>query len=86
MGGVVAELDEEGVLADVGGEALELEGLEAGPAEEVGVGGGELAEVLCEVFVGVADGGGGGLLDAGELACGVLADGLVGWPVCLLAV
>jgi hypothetical protein len=55
---VWGELYEESVLADVGGYAFELEGLEACPAKEGGVGGGEFAEVLCEVFVWVCRAGG----------------------------
>lgn len=47
----VVELDEEGVLADVGGHALQLEGLEACPAEERRVCGGKLAEAFDDVVV-----------------------------------
>ena len=47
----VAEFDEERVLADVGGDAFELEGLEARPAEEARVRGDEFAEAFNERFV-----------------------------------
>ena len=79
----VAELDEESVLADVGGHAPQLEGLEAGPSDELVVGGGELAEVLDEVVV---DASVAWLLRRGDLRRGMLADRLVRWPVCLLAI
>lgn len=82
--GVISELDEEAVLADVGGHALELECLEAGPAEEGRVGGGELAEVLDEILIRVR-GAHGLLLCAGELGSSMLADGLVRGPMRLLA-
>ena len=78
------ELDEEGRLADVGGHTFELEGLEAGPAEESGVLGGEAAEELGDVFVWVL-GADGLLLGRGHLGHGVLADGLVRWPMLFLA-
>jgi len=78
------ELDEEGRLADVGGDTFELEGLEAGPAEESGVLGGEAAEELGDVFVWVV-GADGLLLGRGHLGHGVLADGLVRWPMFFLA-
>jgi len=71
MTAVVAQLDEEGVLADVSGNTLELKRLEASPSEEVGVGGSEFPETLCEVLVNV--GSTDGLLHAGDLARGVLA-------------
>ena len=44
------ELDEEGVLADVGWYALELESLEAGPTEKRCVCRGEFPEALCDLF------------------------------------
>ena len=78
------ELDEEGRLADVGGDTFELEGLEAGPAEESGVLGGEAAEELGDVFVWVV-GADGLLLGRGYLGNGVLADCLVRWPMLFLA-
>lgn len=43
---VETQLNEEGTLPHVGGHALELEGLEAGPAEKIGVGRGEFAKIL----------------------------------------
>lgn len=78
------ELDEECRLADVGGDTFKLESLEAGPAEESGVLGGEAAEELCDVFVWVV-GADGLLLGRGYLGHGVLADGLVRWPMLFLA-
>ena len=63
-------------MAHVGGYALELESLEAGPAEESGVLGGEAAEKLGDIFVRVV-GADGLLLCRGHLLRGVLADGLV---------
>ena len=71
-------------MADVGGHAFELEGLEARPAEEGGVLGGEAAEELCDVLFRVV-GADGLLLGRGDLCDGVLADGLVGRPMLLLA-
>jgi hypothetical protein len=71
-------------LAHIGGHAFELEGLEAGPAEEGCVLGGEAAEELCDVFVRVV-GAHGLLLCRGHLRDGVLAEGLVRRPVLLLA-
>ena len=78
------ELDEEGRLPDIGGHTLELEGLEASPAKESGVLGGEAAEKLGDVFVRIV-GADGLLLGRGYLGHGVLADGLVRWPVLFLA-
>jgi hypothetical protein len=80
--GVVRELDDERELAHVGGDAFDLERLEAGPGEERLVRGGELAELLGEVLVGVAR---AGLLRGGESALRVLADRAVLRPVVLLA-
>ncbi len=79
---VVAQLDDEGVLADVGGDALELEGLEAGPTKEGGVGGCKFPEGLGNVLVGIATGSSRGF----HLRLSVLADGSVRGPVDLLAV
>ena len=69
-----AQFDKQCVLPNVGGDALELEGLEACPAEEGGVSRCELAEVLRQLLVAVATGGGASL---GYLSSSVLADGLV---------
>lgn len=80
---MVAELDEERTLPDVGRNSLELESLEARPAEEGSVCRGEFSEVLGDVLVGVATAGCSSLGDLGD---GVLADGLVCGPVDLLAV
>ena len=80
---VVAQLDDERVLADVGGDALELEGLEAGPTKEGGVGGCKFPEGLGNVLVGIATGSSRGLL---HLRLSVFADGSVRGPVDLLAV
>ena len=80
---MVAELDEERVLADVGGHAIELEPLEACPAEKGGVRGDVFAEALDEAFVVDA---GTRLLRGRDLRRGMLADGLVRWPVRLLTV
>jgi hypothetical protein len=71
------------VRADGAGRALELEGLEARPVQEVLVRARELAEVLGEVLLGVTR---AGLLRRRDLGRGVLADGLVASPVKLLAV
>lgn len=71
-------------MADVGGHAFELEGLEACPAEEGGVLGGEAAEEFGDVLFRVF-GADGLLLGRGDLCHGVLADGLVGRPMLLLA-
>ena len=71
-------------MADVRGHAFELEGLEADPAEESGVLGGEAAEELCDVLVRVV-GAHGLLLCRGHLRDGVLAEGFVRRPVLLLA-
>ena len=79
---VVAQLDDERVLADVGGDALELEGLEAGPTKEGGVGGCKFPEGLGDVLVGIATGSSRGF----HLRLSVLADGSVRGPVDLLAV
>lgn len=51
---MVAQIDKQRALADVGWNALELESLESSPAEECGVCGSKLAEVLREVLVGVS--------------------------------
>ena len=82
--GAGAELDEERRLAHVGGHALELEGLEAGPAEKGRVLGGEAPEQLCDVLVRVISAE-RLLLCGGHLRHGVLADRLVRRPVLLLA-
>ena len=74
-GCVVVELDEEGVVADVGGHALELEGLEAGPAEEAGVCGHVFAETLDEAVVVYH--ARAGLFGGRDLGDGVLADRLM---------
>lgn len=74
-----AELDEEGVLADVGGDALELERLETGPPEERGVCGGELPQAFGNVVAPAR------LLHGRDLVGGVLADDFVAWPVGFLA-
>jgi len=58
--------------------------LEASPAEKSGVLGAEAAEKLGDVFVRVF-GAHRLLLGRGHLGHGVLADGLVGWPVLFLA-
>lgn len=78
------KLDEESRLAHVGGHAFELERLEACPAEEGGVMGGEAAEELGDVFVRIV-GADRLLLDGGHLGHGVLADLFVGRPVLSLA-
>lgn len=83
-GVAVVEFDQEGVLADIGGHPLELERLEAGPAEKRGVAGHELPEALDEALVHRA--GARLLFRRRDLRDGVLADGLVGWPVRFLAV
>ena len=71
-------------MAHIGGHTSELEGLEAGPAEEGSVLGGKAAEELCDVFVRVV-GAHGLLLCRGHLGDGVLAEGFVRWPMLLLA-
>ncbi len=82
--GTGGELDEERRLAHVGGHALELEGLEARPAEEGRVLGSEAAEQLCDVLVRVISAE-RLLLRRGHLRHRVLADRFVGWPVLFLA-
>ena len=82
--GTGGELDEERRLAYVGGHALELESLEARPAEESRVLGGEAAEELGDVLVRVLSTE-GLLLRRGYLRHGVLADRLMRWPVLFLA-
>lgn len=78
------ELDEERRLAHVGGHAFELECLEARPAEEGGVLGGEAAEELGDVLVRVVSAD--RLLPGrGDLGHGVLTDRLVRWPMLFLA-
>ncbi len=79
----VVEFDQEGVLADVRGHPLELERLEAGPAEKGGVCGHKLPEALDEAVVHSA--GARLLFRRRDLRDGVLADGLVRWPVGFLA-
>ena len=83
-GGTEGELDEERRLAHVGGHALELERLEAGPAEEGRVLRGEAPEELGDVLVRVVSAE-RLLLRRGHLGGGVLADRLVRWPVLFLA-
>ena len=73
-GRTVAELDEDSVLADVRREALQLEGLETGPADESRVRGDELAEALDKAFVIHS---GRGLLCRRELRRSMLADRFV---------
>lgn len=72
----VAQFDDESVLANVRGDALQLEGLETGPSEEGSVGRGEFAETLGEVLVGEARHD-GVLLCARYLVRSVLANRLV---------
>lgn len=79
------ELNKQGVGPDVGGKALQLESLEAGPSKQCRVVRCELAEVLRDVFVRVVRSD-WLLLSTGDLSGGVLADGLVGCPVRLLAI
>lgn len=70
-------------MADVGGNALELEGLEAGPTKKGGVCGCKFPEGLGDVLVGIATRSSRGLL---HLRLRVLADGSVRGPMDLLAV
>ncbi len=79
----VTQLDVECILADVGGHATELEGLEDGPVEKVQVSRAKLAERLGHVLV---DGDVLLLLCGGHHGGGVLADSLVRRPVALLAI
>lgn len=74
----VIKLDEQRLLADVRRHALQLEGLEPGPVEEVLVRRGELAEVLREALVREAR---AGLLRRRDLRRRVLAQRLVRNPV-----
>ena len=71
-------------MADVGGDTLQLERLEACPAEERCVGGDELAKVLHKPLVHHP--GTGLLFRRRDLRGSMLADSLVSWPVCLLAI
>ena len=71
-------------MADVGRNALELQRLEACPAQEGGVGGSKFADTLDDVFTIAA--AQHVLLRGRDLTRCVLADLLVRTPVCLLAV
>jgi len=83
--GIVCELDEKDLGADVGGHPTDLEGLESGPGENTDVVGAELAEVLgqmrCWAVMRHSP-----VPDVGELRSGVMAQRLVGWPVLALTV
>lgn len=68
------QLDEEGVLADVGGDTLELESLETGPSEQCGVCGGELAQAFRDVLSTIAR---SWLFHGRDLVCSVLANGFM---------
>jgi hypothetical protein len=80
---IILKFNEQGVLTNVGGDALELEGLEAGPAKKGSVRRSEFPKALGDILVI------GGplrlLFRAGHLSSSVLADRLVRSPVCLLA-
>lgn len=81
---LIVKFDEEGTLAEIGGYAFELEGLESCPTEECGMCRGEITEILGEVFVSI--GRESLLFCAGHLSSHVLADSTMGWPMYLLAV
>jgi len=68
------QLDEESVLADVGGDAFQLEGLEAGPPEQCGVCGSEFPQSFCDILAPVAR---RWLLHGRDLVRGMLADNFV---------
>jgi len=50
---MVTQVDEERVLPNVGGNAFQLESLEASPSKERRMCGGKLAKVLRKVLVGI---------------------------------
>ena len=54
---VVAQVDEERVLPNVGGNAFQLESLKASPSKERRVCGGKFAKVLRKVLVDITVGG-----------------------------
>lgn len=80
---MVGKLDQEDVLADVGGDALQLESLEASPAKQWSMARAEFSEALDETLIGQA--GTSHMFGGRHLRCGMLADRLMRRPVRLLA-
>lgn len=72
---MVIKLNDKSLLTDIGGDALQLEGLENGPIEKVLMSGGEFPQILDHALIVVS--AQWLLLGSRDLGSGMLADRFV---------